>query len=104
MPYRPKTELLDKLITYRLVNFYNGKLLEQDLYVSDGKLYKKLKCGKYRPLKEQENFCGFKHYLLKNNDHKRTTVGSGKLDRLSYCSRDPIVKEQTIEEVLSQPD
>ncbi|GHU18296.1 hypothetical protein FACS189472_06400 [Alphaproteobacteria bacterium] len=86
--YKPKTELVDKLISYRLVNFYNGKLLELDLYVSDGKLYKKLKCGKFRPLKKQENFCGYKHYLLRDIDHKRTAVGNRKLDRLAYRSRE----------------
>ncbi|GHU23401.1 hypothetical protein FACS189472_16390 [Alphaproteobacteria bacterium] len=48
-------------------------------------------------MKEQNNVPGFKHYLIRDISHKRTTIGIDKLDKLAYRSREPepIIKEAT---------
>jgi hypothetical protein len=86
MSNTPKSQLKDFLDDIRCVNCYKDMMLDQEYYVSQGKMYKKLTCG-YRPLKEQENFCHYKHYLVNDTNHKRKTVNVKSLDKLTYINK-----------------
>jgi hypothetical protein len=110
MSNNPKSQLLDFIEDMRRVNCYKGAMLDQDYYVSEGKMYKKLKCGKYRPLKEQENFCHYRHFLVNDTNHRRRTVNIRSLHKLTFetVKKEPKIKlvdsAEKLEYFLLNPD
>jgi hypothetical protein len=123
MKYTPKSELLMELNNPKVVNCFNGHILSHNLYVSEGKLYKKLVCksstcrahnDRYRELKLQKiSKSGVKdgklisyeynYYNVKDNNDRIISISPAKLDQLTYVTPE-LEREPTLEDVLSQPD
>jgi hypothetical protein len=99
------SKLFDALKDAKPVNLYKNIMLDKDYYVSEDKIYKRLSCGLFRPLKVQENKCHYKHYLVKDMNNKRMTVNVRLIKNLTYKDRripdselDPKV---TLDDILS---
>jgi hypothetical protein len=81
------------------------KRLDVDVYICNGKLWKKLKTGKFRGLVLQDKKT-YPHYFLRGADLKKLTVNANKLmERLIYEEDIPVlVHAPTPIEVDDHPD
>jgi hypothetical protein len=127
MKYTPKSELFVELNNSKKVNCYNGRIFSLDLYISDGKLFKKLVCksvtcqahnNRYRELKLQKinksvlkngkiTPYEYKYYNVKDIEGKIVAISPSKLYLLTYAATTPQVtvpEEPTLEDILTTPD
>jgi hypothetical protein len=123
MKYTPKSNLLTALNDAKVVNRYKDHTLSVEIYVCEGRLYKKLVCKSstckahdkaYRELKLQRviknrNKGGetvsyeYQYYNVKDTDNRIINISPAKLDLLTFVNpTNPT--EQTLAEIIATPD
>jgi hypothetical protein len=85
---RQKGEIIELTEEPKKVNRLRGTELDITLYVVNGRLYKRLKDGKYRSLVLQTKRPEYNHYFLRDKDKKKLTVNVHKLDLLTWSDGD----------------
>jgi hypothetical protein len=80
----------------RKVNYFNGQELGQSYYVSENKLYKKMKNGDYREILPQHNE-KYEFYFLKNKIEGKSRVGVKRIDEMEF-------KEEIDNEIENEND
>ena len=92
--YIKELQEVEQLDNPRKVNYFNGRELGQDYYISDDKLYKQMKNGNYRELMIQTNGY-FNFYFVKNKIKGKSRVGVKRINEMEYKTTD---EEQVVDE------
>jgi hypothetical protein len=84
-----------------VVNYFNGNELGQCYYISNVKLYRKMKCGEYRELMTQDSSY-FTFYFIKNKTSGKSRIGIERVNEMEY--KEDSVKEKIVKEKKIKKD
>jgi hypothetical protein len=91
--YIKELQEVEQLVNPRKVNYFNGRELGQDYYISDDKLYKQMKNGNYRELMIQTTGY-FNFYFVKNKFKGKSRIGVKIINEMEYKP----TEEQVVDE------
>jgi hypothetical protein len=81
---------IKKLENPRIVNYYNNILLGQCYYISNNKIYRKMKCGDYREIMPQKCDGKYVFYFLKNKSGGKSRIFSKNIINMEFKNEDEI--------------
>jgi hypothetical protein len=79
-----KGDIVNELVNAIEVNAMGAIPLDINYYVCDGRVYKKLKNGKFRALVKQDSRKEYQHYFFSDKNKKKLTLNANKLDLLNF--------------------
>jgi hypothetical protein len=80
---RKRGEILDTIGESIEVNTLRNIPLDVSYYISNNRVFKKLRNGKFRALVKQETRPEYKHYFFRDKNKKKLTLNANKLNLLS---------------------
>jgi hypothetical protein len=93
--YLQQPQTTKSLNNPRKVNYFGDRELSQDYYVSENKLYKKMKSGEFREILPQKNG-NYTFFFLKNKGEGKSRINTKYLDRMIYKNNDGEMVEDNI--------